>query len=64
MYRQASTQTWAPWVVRELSPDRSTASFGRLAKNSGTGTSRMMLPLPAARGSIDPQYGWRVRSKR
>ena len=64
MYRHASMHTWTPWVVRELSPDRSTASSGRQAKNSGTGARRIMLPLPAVQGSVDPQYGWRVRSKR
>ena len=33
----------------------STAAAGSRAKYSGTGVSRMMLPLPDADGSVEPQ---------
>jgi hypothetical protein len=53
-YRQASSASRAPWVVRELSAAYAMASCGSRAKNRGTGASRMSEPLPAARASVDP----------
>ena len=40
------------------------ASAGRRANASGTGASRIRLPLPARSGDVGPQYGSRVRSNR
>src|SRR5690606_7723868 len=64
MYRHASTASRAACVVRELSPAYRTASAGSDAKNSGTGASRMIEPLPAVFGSSEPAYGSPLCSKR
>ena len=64
MYRQASRQVCAPWVVRELSAAIWMAKAGFWAKNRGTGARRIREPLPAELASGRPQNGCRVRSKR
>ncbi len=56
-YRHASIAVCAPFVVRELSPARSVASAGLLAKNIETAAKRISDPLPALLGSVDPAKG-------
>jgi hypothetical protein len=54
-YRHESTAVAAPCVVLELSPASSTAVRGSAAWNMTAGASRISQPLPALRGSVDPE---------
>jgi len=52
--RHPSMHSIAACVVRELSAENRSTASNSGKKNNGTGERRMMLPFPAALGSVEP----------
>ena len=55
--RQASTHSGAPWVVIELAAALCSIASRSGRKNMGIGASRMIDPLPADEGRVEPEFG-------